>query len=363
VKTAEQVEKERNFFKVSEPEVKTEVVPTKETKPKAEAKGKAEGEGAADEEVPLTYVPPVAKAEGESDEAFTVPAWMEGIPPESRADAEKTVRNLYEQAQKLKRQRGDAQAEKTKAEQERDEEKKQREALSKAPVPIVAPELALPTLRTHAELDAFVATAPKQIEERQGLINNIQMVLDGIEKDGEYKAPWGAEYSAKDLEAVQQQGWQARAELRQLQVDLKAVPDKREWLKKREPQQAKAEKRYPDLFKDGTEMNKAAEALKAEGRSIEAHPKAPLIIGDHLIMEMVRSGQYKLVKASAASAKEERTNAPKTAHGQESTAPVTRTGDDAEKAAAEDLRKRAAAGDRKAQKEIVSQFYKLPSAA
>ncbi len=316
----------------------------------------------AGEETPLVYEDTGAEGaahDGGAEETFTPPAWMEALPAELRPEAEKFARNQVEQTQKLKRQRGEAQAEKQKAEQERDAEKARSKELETAPAPVQAPELALPRIRTHAELDAFLAAAPKQLEEKQQTLGQWNVVLKGLEDDESFTAPWGTTYTAAQKAAVLEQAWKVHDEISQINADMQAGPQKRAWLDKRQPVLKLAAEKYPDLYKDGTPMAKARKALVEEAPSIEAHPKAPLIIGDHLIMEMVRKGVYKVVKASPAAPKAEVSNAPATAGSRDTAAPVPRTAGAADQAEAAALKKRADDGDDEALRQLRLRFARV----
>lgn len=314
------------------------------------------------EETPLVYeeTPGEGAAhEGGAEETFTPPAWMEALPAESRQEAEKFARNQVEQTQKLKRQRSEAQAEQKKAEQERDAKEARIKELETAPAPVQVPELALPKIRTHAELDAFLAAAPKQLEEKQQTLGNWNLVLKGLESDDSFTAPWGQTYTAAQKAAVLDQAWKVHDEITQLNADMQAGPQKRAWLEKRQPVVKLAAEKYPDLYKDGTPMAKARKALVDEAPSIEAHPKAPLIIGDHLIMELVRKGVYKVVKASPAAPKAESSNAPATAGSRDTAAPVPRTAGAADEAEAAALKKRADEGDDEAFRQLRLRFARV----
>lgn len=316
-----------------------------------------------DEAMPAYEEPVAGDSEGgAADDTFTLPAWVAAVPDESRQEAEKYARNLYEQTQKLKRQRGEAVEARTTAEKERDEERAAKAELSKAPTPVMAPELVLTHLRTRAEVDAFVAGVPKQIAEKQQTLANCRGVLEAIEKDGQVEA-FGRTFTESDVKWITDQAIEISGELRQINEDLASVPARNAWLDKRSPHQKEAEKRYPELFKDGTAMAKARADLLKDGPSLDAHPQAPVIIGDHLTMRMVRAGKYKLVPTDPKAQQPAASNAPATANGRESAAPVPRTEAGATKEAQAALRERAAQGDRKAQEEIELQFYRLPAMA
>lgn len=303
---------------------------------------------------------------GGSEDVFSLPQWMTSIPAESRPEAEKFARNLHEQKQKLKRQRSEAQAERDAAKKERDEARKAREELAEAPTPVDAPELVLSHLRTRAEVDAFVAKAPAQLEEKEALIENCKSVLAALEKsEGEPVQMFGRTFTASDVDGIQNQGRGAYAELQQIRDGLKNVPKRIEYLDKRGPWQQKAREFYADQYKDDTPLAKVRKELLKEGPSLDAHPRASILIGDHATMEMVRAKKYRLVPVDPKAAARPASHAPATASDHPSAAPTPRPASGASQKDAEtaELIRRRNAGDTKAQQEIERRYFSAPSPA
>lgn len=361
--TAEQVAAEMAFFKVEPEEGTAQVVkePVK-TPVKEEVR-----EGGEEPLIPA-YADPETRAadEGGAEDTFSLPAWVASVPAESRAEAEKTVRNLYEQTQKLKRQRGEAVDKQTTAEKERDAEKAAREELAKAPTAVAAPELALPNLRTKAEVSAMLEKAPELRKEKQAVIDNCLDLLNALREKAEAGEEqkvemFGRTYTAADIPAIKQYGGQISAELQQIDADVAAAPKRLAWLDERHTTQKEAEKWFPDLYKSDTAMAKAREALVKKRPLLDALPESPLIIGDHLMMNMVRAGKHKLVPVNPKAQTAAATNAPPTAQSRESAAPTPRPAAASTEAEYEELRAAASKGDRKAQARLEELFFKVPA--
>lgn len=313
----------------------------------------------------LVYEDPDAPASTAGDSGaeatFVLPSELEGLPAEFRAQVEKLGGNLHEQNQKLKRQRGEAQAETAKEKTEREKLSQEIEALRKAPTPVVAPELALPTIRTQAELTAFIAAAPELQMKNTQLLSNIDGVLKALEQRDEVTA-FGRTFTLEDKEALEKQRLDVYWANQDLAADLKQVPEKQKWLEKRQSVLSALPKGYEDQFKAEAPLSKLRASLITEGPSLDAHPKAPILIGDHATMEMVRSGKLKLVRASpsASPVKAADAETPSSAGSRDATAPVPRSSAPQQD---EDLRKRAREGDAKAQQELQRQFYAVEAVA
>lgn len=294
---------------------------------------------------------------GEAEEAFTPPAWIDRVAPESREEALKFAKGQYERTQKERKQASAAKQERDAKAKELEEAKGKLKEFETAPLPVAVPELVLPDLRTTAEVDAFVESAPAKLAESSQWWRNCAEALAAIEKDGEVEM-FGRKWTEADVPAIEAEQAKAAAEHRTIEQRLAAAPKRRSYLEKFDSAKQEAAKVYPDLFKGDSAMAKAFKAELKDAPSLAASPKHHVIIGDHLMMNMVRANKYRLVSvAPKAGTTASTTTAPGSA--QATAAPLPRTGEPDGQRDAQALKAKAAAGDREAQEKLRLSYFKV----
>lgn len=299
----------------------------------------------------------------DGETTFTPPAWIAALPAESRSEAEKFARGQYEQTQKHKKRSSEAAQKAADAEKAKKELEEQITELKTAPVPVNVPELALADLRTKAEVDAFVEAAPKQLAEKQQWHANCQTALQAIEKDGSVEM-FGQRFTEDDVPALRQQAAQAAREYQEINTKMATVPKRYAYLEKFAAVKADVSKVYPDLLKADTPMAKAFHAKLKAAPSLAADPEHQIVIGDHLMMKMVRTGKYRIVAAQPKAPAPKASAAPTSAQdGGTTTVPTPRTGDDAASIEVERLRAAANAGDAAAAEKLRMAYFKVGSSA
>jgi hypothetical protein len=316
----------------------------------------ADPASSADDAALPEFVDPAAPAEETVEDGFTPPAWIASLPPESRAEAERFARGQYEQTQKHKKRSSEAVTERAQAAQQLEEIKQKLEALEASPPAVVVPEIALPDLRTKAEVDAFVENAPAKLQEIQQWHANCVKAIKAIQDDGEVEM-LGRKWTESDLPTIQQEMAQSANQFHQVQKQVAQAPKRYAYLEKFEAATAEAKKHYPALFKADSAMAKAKETLLKEAPSLAAAPRHPVIVGDHLTMEMVRAGKYRLVPVDPKAAKSP--SAAKAAVDDTSAAPLPRTADAAAERDLSAIKTKADQGDRAAQEQLRNAFFKV----
>lgn len=272
------------------------------------------------------------------EDTFTPPAWIDSVAPESREEALKFAKGQYERTQKERQRAGAAKAELDAKVQELAGMSERLKALEEAPPPVAVPELVLSDLRTMQEVDALVESAPVWLD-------NIEVALTAIRTQGEFVLG-GKTYTEEDVPGI-------LADRAFVAERLKAAPKRRAYLETYASHKQTAAKTYPDLFKPESAMAKAFQAKLKESPSLAAAPDHPVILADHLMMKMVRSGKYRLVSVEAPKATPAKTTtAPDSLRGGGVSPTPRPPGETADAAAAAELRKRADEGDAEAQKQL-----------
>ena len=273
---------------------------------------------------------------------FQLPDWAADLPADAQANLSKLGGNLLDQVAKLKRQRSSADEEREAAKAELETLRAETQAMREAVKPIVDHVDSLGSITSLDRLETHVAEA-------QSAVDWVEEQLERMRDEGLEEVEYGNEsYNREALKRIR----------RNAQAAIAAAPGRRDYLQAYGMEKDKAKTLYPKLFQEGTAERKAADALVSKAPGMVRLPNHATVIGDHLTMEQVRSGKFKLVPVGNAAPEprpKPKAEAPALGAGAAS-APVKLQTTASNTLDVATLRERASKGDKNAKAKLVTAF-------